>query len=93
MVLKGIFDPLLLFCVMSPVLSLQPGGLLIGPVKLLFERHIELSKGILLKVKFWMMFKASPGKLPTYMVQSTCHIPAWVRTVTFFVKKIIFLSV
>lgn len=75
-ILKGVFDQLLLFCVMWPVLSLQPGGLLIRPVKLFFERHIEPSKGFLLKVKFWMMFKASPGKLPTCMVQATCDIPA-----------------
>lgn len=90
MILKGIFDPLLLFCVMWPALSLQPGRLLIRPVKLLFERHIEPSKGFLLKVKFWMMFKASPGKLPTCMVRATCDIPAWVRTVIFFVKEMIF---
>lgn len=74
-ILNYLFDPLLLFYVAWPSLSLQPERLLIKPVQLFFERHIEPSKGFLLNVNFWVMFKASPERLPAHKGQDTCVIP------------------
>lgn len=75
-ILKCLFVPLLLLYVAWPGLSPNPEKLLIRPVWLLVERHVEPGKGFLLKVRSWMLFNASPGRLPALTALATCDVPA-----------------